>query len=226
MLAVGAIAVVALHGHDLLGHVHRVLRLAEADHVAGARIGLRLAVGHPHAAADHHVVADDSAALHDRDEAEVVREHIDIVVRRQRDGDLEFARQIGAAVGSVRPPPRRRRPSPRRSRSRARRGCAAADGAEMSRASVADRGMTVAPPRIDRRDDVAVDVAAGRDGVQHRPSCRPWISGRRLLLMMPWNWMVCRVVRRSVPLPRSRASSPPPAIAPASGCRPARASAP
>ena len=32
-----------------------------------------------------------------------------------------------------------------------------------------------------------------------------WIAGRRLLLMMPWNWMVWRVVRRIVPLPRSRA---------------------
>ena len=32
-----------------------------------------------------------------------------------------------------------------------------------------------------------------------------WIARRRLLLMMPWNWMVWRVVRRSVPLPRSRA---------------------
>ncbi len=97
MLAVGTIAVIALHGDDRLRHVHRVLRLAEADHVAGARIGFRLAMGHPHAAADHHVVADDSTALHDRDEAEIMGEHIDIVVRRQRDGDLEFARQVGAA---------------------------------------------------------------------------------------------------------------------------------
>ncbi len=33
-----------------------------------------------------------------------------------------------------------------------------------------------------------------------------WIAGLRLLLMMPWNWIVSRVVRRIVPLARSRAS--------------------
>ena len=37
------------------------------------------------------------AALHDRDEAQIMGEYIDIVVRRQRDGDLELTRQIGAA---------------------------------------------------------------------------------------------------------------------------------
>ncbi len=71
---------------------------AEADDVAGARIGVGLAMGHPHAAADDHIVADDLAALLDRDETEIVRENIDIVMRRQRNGDLELARHVGAAV--------------------------------------------------------------------------------------------------------------------------------
>ena len=144
MLAVGTVAVIALHGDDRFRHVHRVLRPAEADHVAGARIGLGLAMGHPHAAANHHVVADDPPRCDDRDEAQIVREHVDIVVRRQRDGDLELPRQIGAARGSARPPPPRRRPSPRPARSRARRGFAAADASEMSRASVADHAMQTA----------------------------------------------------------------------------------
>ena len=98
MLAVRTVAVVALHGHHLLRHVHRLLRRAESDHVAGAREGVRLAMGHPHAAADDHVVADDPPVLFDRNEAEIVGEHVHVVVRRQCNGDLEFARHVGAAV--------------------------------------------------------------------------------------------------------------------------------
>ena len=62
MLAVGAVAPVALHRDDGFGDRDRVPRLAEAHHVGGARIGLRLAVGHAHAAADGHVPAGDIAA--------------------------------------------------------------------------------------------------------------------------------------------------------------------
>ena len=45
-----------------------------------------------------HVVADDCAPLDDGDEAEVVGEHVHVVVRRHRDDDLELARQIVLAV--------------------------------------------------------------------------------------------------------------------------------
>ena len=95
-----------------------------------------------------------------------MREHIDIVVRRQRDGDLELPRQVGAAED------------------RFVLDLAAGDlllaqpdlvpgaGArqQMDRdvaRQFADRGVQIPPPRIGRGDDVAVDVAAGGDGVQH-----------------------------------------------------------
>ena len=99
MLAVGAVAPVALHGDDRFGDLHRVLGLAEAHHVGGARISVGLAMGHAHAAADGDVPARDVAVLvEDGDEAEIVREHVDVVRRRHRDHDLEFPRQIGLAV--------------------------------------------------------------------------------------------------------------------------------
>ena len=99
VLAVRAVAPVALHGDHRLGDLHRIFGAAEAHDVGGARIGVGLAVGHAHAAADGHVPAGDVAGLvRDRDEAEVVREDVDVVRRRHRDHDLEFARQVGLAV--------------------------------------------------------------------------------------------------------------------------------
>ncbi len=122
---------------------------------------------HAHAAADHHVVADDAAGLLDRDEAQVVREHVDVVVRRQCDGDLELPRHIGAAVD-------------RFVFLLAARELFAVDpdlvpGAALRQQMRPDRlrqprhlGMRAALPRIDARDHVAVHVAAGGDGVEHR----------------------------------------------------------
>src|SRR5437763_17184311 len=52
MLAVRPVAPVALDGDDRLCDRDRVFDPAEAERIAGARIGLGLAVGHPHAAAD------------------------------------------------------------------------------------------------------------------------------------------------------------------------------
>ena len=55
-------------------------------------------MGGAHAAADQHVIADHVAVLDDGDVAEVMGEHVDVVLRRHRNGDLEFAGQIGGAV--------------------------------------------------------------------------------------------------------------------------------
>src|ERR1700688_3551274 len=99
MLAVRPVAPVALHGDDRLGDRDRVLRPAEADEIAGARIGVGLAVGHAHASADHHVEARHVAApVEDGDEAEIMGVDVDVVRGRHRDRDLEFPRQIGPAV--------------------------------------------------------------------------------------------------------------------------------
>ncbi len=56
-------------------------------------------MGHAHAAADRDVPALQRAGLVERrDEAEVLGEDVDVVVRRHRDHGLELPRQVRAAV--------------------------------------------------------------------------------------------------------------------------------
>src|SRR5438067_13821579 len=52
MLAVRAIAPVALLGDHRLGNCERILGRAEPHDIGGARLGIGLAMGHAHAAAD------------------------------------------------------------------------------------------------------------------------------------------------------------------------------
>ena len=68
---------------------------------ASAGKSLRVAVAHAEAAAGEKIVADQFAVLDDGDEAEVVRENIHVVQRRNGEGGLEFARQISFAVERV-----------------------------------------------------------------------------------------------------------------------------
>ena len=50
-----------------------------------------------------------------------------------------------------------------------------------------------------RRHDVRLDVPARPEGGDE--AVIPWIAVFRSVLMIPWNWMLCRVVSRRVPLP-------------------------
>ena len=61
MLAIGTVAPVALHGDDRFRDRECVLAATKAHHVGGAGEGVRLAVGHAHAAADRDVPAADRA---------------------------------------------------------------------------------------------------------------------------------------------------------------------
>src|SRR5690606_22118951 len=98
VLAVRAIAEIALHADDVLGDGERLRDGAEADDVADARVRRGLAVGRAHAAADDHVETGELPALLDGDEAEIVREDVDVVRRRYGERDLELARHVGIAV--------------------------------------------------------------------------------------------------------------------------------
>ena len=89
---------IALHRHDFLSDVHHVLGQTEPNDIARPRVSFWLTMGHAHAATRDHVIADDRRAVPDRDEAQVLCEDIDIVVRRQCDANLEFARHIGPAI--------------------------------------------------------------------------------------------------------------------------------
>src|SRR5579859_3916069 len=72
MLAIRAVAEIALHRHDLFRDVHGLIRGAETDDVAGSGESIRLAVCHAHAAAGDHVIANDTSAFLDGDEAEIL----------------------------------------------------------------------------------------------------------------------------------------------------------
>ena len=99
VLAVQAVAPVSLHGDHGLGNRHGVFGRAKAHQVGGARVGVLLAVGHSHPAANGHIPPCHAAfVVEDCDEAEIMREHVDIVGGRHRHHDLEFARQVGLAV--------------------------------------------------------------------------------------------------------------------------------
>ncbi len=102
VLAVGAISVVALGGHDCFGCVHHVAPPDVKQRLRQVRPGGELAVAHAESAAHRDRVAFDDAVDDMRDEAEVLREHIDIVARLDRDADLEFPRQVPRAVNRIR----------------------------------------------------------------------------------------------------------------------------
>ena len=167
VLADASVAMVALRPDHRVAYRHRLLRRAEADHVARAREGVGFAMGHAHAAAHRHVVADHRAVPLDADEAQVVREHVHVVLRRHGDGHLELPRQVGGAV--------------QRLFFRLAAGHALlADPQLMPGAGF--RQQVVAEPlgqrqslrvrragvRVGGAHDVAVHVAASRDGVEQR----------------------------------------------------------
>ena len=99
MLALRAVAVVALHGDDLLRDIDDLVHPAKSKDVRETGEGLHLIVRHSHATADRDVEADKVARIvRDGDEAEVVGEDIDVVGGRDGDDGLEFPGEVGLSV--------------------------------------------------------------------------------------------------------------------------------
>jgi hypothetical protein len=92
---------IAVNREDGLGDVDEALARDEADHVGEPRVGGLVAVAATHAAADRDVVPRQPAVLHNGDQAEVVREDVDVVHRRDRERRLELPRQVSLAVKRV-----------------------------------------------------------------------------------------------------------------------------
>ena len=101
MLAVGAVAEIAMNCQDSFRHFDNFVRREKSDDVREARICLRVAVAATESAADAQIVADKLVVLDHGDEAEAVREQIQIVHRRNDERDFEFARQIRFAVKRI-----------------------------------------------------------------------------------------------------------------------------
>jgi hypothetical protein len=97
-LAVGAVGGVAVEANRRLGGAQQVVRPDEADRGGEARIGVGPVVRHALAAAEMELVAEQGLALEDRDEGDVVGQHVDRVVARVGDADLALPRHVGGAV--------------------------------------------------------------------------------------------------------------------------------
>ena len=101
-VAVVAVAEVALRRDDGLDDVDDPIRRDPAERLGQQRVGVVLAgVGHAQAAADVDVVAGDvtgEAVGERRHQADVVGQHVDVVVARPGHGDLELAGQVDVAV--------------------------------------------------------------------------------------------------------------------------------
>ena len=80
-----------MHQHDLLGDNLALLDSAEAEYATSARVGLLVTVGNTHTATGSDVEASELAILvSDRNKADVIGEDVDIVVRWDRNCDLEL----------------------------------------------------------------------------------------------------------------------------------------
>ena len=73
----------------------------EADDIRQARESLDVAVGHAHAAAGQQIVTGEFSVFLDGDKAQAVREHVNVIERRNDKRRLEFARQVGLAVERI-----------------------------------------------------------------------------------------------------------------------------
>ncbi len=152
----------------MLGDLEYFRRRTKTHHIAETRERGADLVRHAHAAADANVVTGDCAVLDDGDEAQIMGENIDVVLRRNCQRDLEFPREIGAPVEGFLAVGRR----PRRRLEKhlaVRAGTRQKPGADARRQS-ADFGMGGRLQRIGGAYHIAIDVAAGCDRVEAGPA--------------------------------------------------------
>ena len=97
MMPITTITIITLHGNAIPAHIENVLLRHVADQIADLRVGARITRSGSHATAGCEIEAEQPALFHDGDQAEVLCKHIDVVVRRNGDAELELARQVGRA---------------------------------------------------------------------------------------------------------------------------------
>ena len=81
--------------------VHDFFLRDKSEHVGEARIGCFVAVAATHAAANGEVVAGEPVVFDNGNEADVVRENVSVVARRDGERHLELSRQITFAIERV-----------------------------------------------------------------------------------------------------------------------------
>ncbi|MNE95527.1 hypothetical protein D3C80_1936240 [compost metagenome] len=75
-----------------------MLWCTEADYLRYLRVGFSVAVSHTHTSAYRHIKAFKLAFFDNRDIAQILREYIDVIRRWNSNADLEFTRQVDAAI--------------------------------------------------------------------------------------------------------------------------------
>ncbi len=101
MLAVGAVAEITMDGQHRLPDGDHLVRSDESEHVRQTGEGFHVVVTATHAAADHHIVAEQLIALGNGNEAEIIGEDIHVVHGRNHETGLELAREVGLAVKRI-----------------------------------------------------------------------------------------------------------------------------
>ena len=101
MLSVGAITEVAMDSHNRFGDRFQRLWREETDNVCQTWVGLRVAMGHSHAAAGQQIVADQFLPFRDNDEAKIIGENIDIIQRGNGKSRLKLAWQINFSIKRI-----------------------------------------------------------------------------------------------------------------------------
>ena len=97
--SVAAVTVIPLQGKDRLHQVKDVLRCHIAQGISGAGEGFLFLVGAAHATTHIDIAAPQFAiGVGEGHEANVLGEKVNGVIARDRDGHLEFAREVGASV--------------------------------------------------------------------------------------------------------------------------------
>ena len=87
------IAIVSLNQHDFFGDIVSLLGCAETQRTTESRIGLLVAVSDTHAASCGDVEpCQITVFIHDRDEADIVGKHVNVIARWHSHGNLKLRR--------------------------------------------------------------------------------------------------------------------------------------
>lgn len=99
--ALCTVPIVSLHQHDLLSDELALFRCTESDHIADARVRLLIGMCDTHTTTDADVEAFQIAALvGNSDEADVIGEDVNVIIRRNGDCDFELYDRLDQGGGS------------------------------------------------------------------------------------------------------------------------------
>jgi len=88
--ALVAVPIVPLCQHDFLGDKSPLIHCTEPNDISSARICFLVPMSNAHSTSDSHIEANQFTVFDDRNEPNVVGVHVNIVGRRDGDGNFEL----------------------------------------------------------------------------------------------------------------------------------------